>query len=180
MYGIVNKAIKGLVVENFGEEAWLKIKQQSGVNHDVFLSNEAYPDEDTYKLAGTAAEVLGMSLEDVLKAFGEYWILKTGLEHYGSLMKAGGDNLKEFIVNLPNFHSRVMLVYPNLTPPDFIVSDIQENSLKLHYISTRGGLKYFVYGLINGLGKMFQTPLQITIVADRDNGDLNEVYLIAW
>ena len=62
MYGIVNKAIQGLVVENFGEEAWLKIKQKSGVTHDVFLSNEPYPDEDTYTLAITAGEVLGMSL----------------------------------------------------------------------------------------------------------------------
>ncbi len=180
MYGIVNKAIQGLVTENFGEENWLLIKQKSGVTEDSFLSNEPYPDDVTYKLAGAASEVLNLSIDQVLSAFGEYWVLKTGLEHYGSLMRSGGNNFKEFLINLPNFHSRVMLIYPNLTPPEFKITGILDSALELHYFSERAGLKHFMYGLILGLGKMYEVTPKITLIQDRDNGDDHEVFLVEW
>jgi hypothetical protein len=85
MYGIVNKAIKGLVKDQFGDEAWEKIKTKSSVHDDLFLSNEPYPDQTTFALATAASEVLNLSLKDILIAFGEYWILKTGQESYGDL-----------------------------------------------------------------------------------------------
>jgi len=140
MYGIVNKAVKGLITEQFGEKTWQNVKSRSGIMIDDFLSNEAYDDSVTYKLAGAAAEELGITVDQVLHAFGEYWILKTGMEHYGSLMEAGGNNLKEFLENLPNFHSRVMLMFPDLTPPEFRTSDAGENDIKIHYYSDRPGL----------------------------------------
>ena len=180
MYGIVNKAIKGLVTENFGESSWEEVKQVSGIHIDDFLSNESYDDEVTFKLAGAAAEVVDLSLTQVLHAFGEYWIMKTGMENYGSLMEAGGDNLQEFLENLPNFHSRVMLMFPNLTPPEFRVSDIKERDLKIHYYSKRLGLHDFVAGLIYGLGKLFDTPPEVFMIASREGGHDHEIFHVKW
>ncbi len=180
MYGIVNKAIQGLILENYGQEKWDQIKKISNVSDDSFLSNESYPDEITYNLAGAASQALETSVENVLHAFGEYWILKTGQEKYGSLMKAGGENLKQFLMYLPSFHNHLLLIYPNLTPPEFRVSHVEDNSLRLHYISHRPGLKHFVLGLISGLGKMYETPIEVKIVADRDNGDHHEEFDIQW
>ena len=162
MYGIVNKAIQGLIVENFGEEAWQKIKDKSGVQVDAFLSNSSYPDEMTYKLAAAASETLNLSMKDVLIAFGEYWVLNTVTKGYGSLMKSGGNSLREFLVNLPDFHSLMMLTFPNMNPHEFSVSNIKDISLHLHYYSKREGLIYFVVGLIKGLGKYYNTDTKIT------------------
>ena len=180
MHGIVNKAIQGLVTENYGQETWNKIKERSNVQTDSFISTEPYPDELTFTLAISASEELGVSVEDVLKLFGEYWILKTGMEHYGPLMKSGGKTFQEFLVNLPNFHSRVMLIFPNVTPPEFQVTDIEDNTLVLHYFSTRSGLTYFVYGLINGIGKMFDKSLEIEIIKLKDAGDDHDEFKIRW
>jgi hypothetical protein len=155
MYGIVNQAIQGLVTEQFGKAKWEQIKLRSGLDLDYFISNEPYDDDITYELVGAASEVLGITAEEVLRAFGEYWILKTGHEKYGDLMKAGGSNLYEFICNLPNFHGRIMLIYPNLNPPEFMVEKINQNEVYLHYYSSRNGLTQFVIGLIHGLSKMF-------------------------
>lgn len=69
MYGIVNKAIQGLITDSFGESLWLKVKEKSGILIDGFLSSDPYPDEITYRLAGAAAEVLQKPLEEVLQAF---------------------------------------------------------------------------------------------------------------
>jgi hypothetical protein len=180
MYGIVNQAIQGLVTENFGAEAWKKIREKSLLTEENFLSNQIYDDSITYQLATAASEILELPLSTILIAFGEYWILKTGKEKYGSLMKAGGNNFREFLVNLPNFHSRVMLMYPKITPPEFKVTDETEHSLQLHYFSIREGLKHFMYGLIQGLAKLYQTEVQIEIICDREMGNDHETFLVKW
>jgi hypothetical protein len=144
------------------------------------LSNEAYDDAVTYKLAIAASEVLGLSLTQVLIAFGEFWVLNTGKKKYGALMETGGSNLKEFLINLPNFHNRVALIYPNLAPPEFRISHLTEQGLQLHYHSHRPGLKEFVRGLVQGLSKLYDTPTKIEIIASRDEGHDHEIYAITW
>lgn len=180
MYGIVNKAIQDLITEKFGRDAWNQVKEKSGVDIDFFLSNEPYDDDITYKLAGAASEVLNISVGDVLQAFGEWWILKTGKEKYGGLMEAGGNNLKEFLVNLPSFHNRIMLMYPKLTPPEFKVSNIKENSIDVHYHSKREGLQEFVRGLLTGLSKMYKVDVNIKLIQSRDDGDTHEIFKVNW
>ncbi len=180
MYGIVNKAIEDLVKVNFGEDIWEAVKKRSGVGVDYFLSNEPYDDDITYKLAGAVAEEVNISVGKVLEAFGEWWILKTGQEKYGGLMQGGGRNLREFLVNLPLFHNRIMLMYPKLTPPEFKISDVEENSLHVHYFSKREGLQEFVRGLLTGLGKMYETPVEVTLLETRDTGSHHEIFKVNW
>jgi len=180
MYGIVNKAIQDLITANYGADEWEAVKEKSGVDVDFFLSNEAYDDDITYKLAGAASDVLGISVGQVLNAFGEWWILKTGKEKYGGLMTAGGNNLKEFLMNLPLFHNRIMLMYPKLTPPEFKVSDIEENSIHIHYHSKRAGLQEFVRGLLSGLAKMYDVGATIELLQTRDEGNPHEIFKVSW
>lgn len=180
MYGIVNKAIQDLITDKFGVDEWEAVKEKSQVDVDFFLSNEPYDDDITYKLAGAASEVLGLSVGQVLNAFGEWWVLKTGKEKYGGLMQAGGNNLKEFLVNLPLFHNRIMLMYPKLTPPEFKVSDIGENSIYVHYHSKREGLQEFVRGLLSGLAKMYDKEAQIELLQSRDDGNSHEIFKVSW
>ncbi|WP_396152642.1 heme NO-binding domain-containing protein [Flavobacterium sp.] len=180
MYGIVNKAIQDLVITNFGEQKWEDIRERSGIEEDFFISSEPYDDAITYKLAVAVSEEMNMSVSDVLITFGEWWVIKTTKEKYAGLMESGGSTLREFLVNLPLFHNRVMLIYPKLTPPEFKVSDVSDKSLNLHYFSKREGLQEFVRGLIQGLGKMFDTPVEIELLHSRDHGDTHEIFKVSW
>lgn len=180
MYGIVNKAIGDLVVANFGEEKWEAILERSGVEIDFFISSEPYDDDVTFKLAVAVSEEMNMAVSDVLIAFGEWWVIHTTKEKYPGLMESGGSNLKEFLVNLPLFHNRVMLIYPKLTPPEFKVSDVTDNSVNVHYFSKREGLQEFVRGLLQGLGKMFGTDAKVDLLNTRDQGDTHEIFKVSW
>jgi hypothetical protein len=180
MYGIVNKSIEELVVANFGADKWEAIKLRSGVDVDYFISSEPYDDDLTFKLAQAVSDEMGMPLSAVLIAFGEWWVVKTTKDKYGGLMEAGGEDLKEFLINLPLFHNRVMLIYPKLTPPEFKVSDVTENSINLHYFSKREGLQEFVRGLIQGLGIMYNTPVEIILIQTRDEGCSHEIFKVIW
>jgi hypothetical protein len=180
MYGIVNKAIEELVIANFGQEKWELIKKTSGIDIDYFISTEPYDDNITYKLAEAVSIEMNMSLTDVLIAFGEWWILKTGKEKYGSLMTSGGKSLKEFLIHLPDFHTRIMLMYPKLTPPEFQISNILENELHVHYFSKREGLQDFVRGLLQGLSKLYNVETTIKLLQSRNNGSNHEIFEIKW
>ena len=169
-----------MVTENFGQLTWETIRRQSGIDVDYFISNEPYADEVTYKLAQTVSSVLHMTVDEVLVAFGEHWVLKTGRQKYGGLIEAGGHSLKEFLIHLPAFHNRVMLIYPNLTPPEFKITQVQENSLLVHYYSQREGLAMFVKGLLQGLGKLFQTPCTVDMVSGERLQNEKETYKVSW
>jgi hypothetical protein len=180
MYGMVNKAVKDLVVSHFGVEKWLAIKDKAGVEEDVFLSNEGYPDELTYDLVAAASEVLGVPPRDILIAFGEYWVLHTARQGYGNMLEANGRNLPEFLVNLPSLHTRVAMIFPDLQPPRFFCAEVSAASLRLHYESHRPGLTDFVVGLLRGLGKMFNTPVGIHPIELKSAGADHDVFLVSW
>ena len=169
MYGLINKAIAGLVIQNFGESAWAKICNQANISTSEFVSMEQYPDSLTYDLVGAASEVLDLSPELVLQTFGRYWVEFVGKQNYGQLMDAAGDNLGDFLENLDEMHSRVMLSYPDLVPPSFKLTNRTEQSMSLHYSSTRTGLEPLVIGLLMGLADRFTIRISIEQRAERDS-----------
>jgi Haem-NO-binding len=180
MYGMVNKAVEDMVVMHHGEPVWEKIRARAGVDVEVFISNEGYPDELTYNLVAAASELLQVPVEKILIGFGEHWVLHTARQHYGGMLRAGGATLPEFLRNLPVFHTRVAMMFPKLQPPRFECSDLTEQSLKLHYFSRRAGLAPFVIGLMQGVGKMFDTPVTARQIAAREQGADHDVFELTW
>jgi len=160
MYGLVNKAVVDLVTTKFGIDAWNEIKKKADVDIDVFISMDAYDDDITYRLVGAASEVLKLAPEQVLEAFGEYWVLFTA-QSYGPLLDASGRTLKEFLSNLDAMHARVAMTMPALRPPRFRLIEVDATLMKLEYFSTRKGLAPMVVGLLKGLAARFDTKVDI-------------------
>jgi hypothetical protein len=180
MYGMVNKAIEDLVTTRFGAAAWAQVKQRAGVEHEVILSMDPYPDDLTYRLVDAASEVLDLPADTVLEAFGEHWTLYTAQEGYGEMLRLSGDTLLEFLHNLDELHARVGLIFPQLRPPSFRCTHLTGHSLHLHYYSQRQGLAPMVFGLIKGLGAMFGTPTTICLLDDRSRGADHDVFLVEY
>ena len=180
MYGMVNKTVEEMVISQFGEETWMAIKANAAVEEEIFISNEAYPDDITYRLVGAASKILGLTPEQVLEAFGLHWVAHTAVEGYGDLFAAGGATLPEFLINLPSFHTRLTLIFPKLQPPTFKITEFSEASLHLHYYSHRPGLTAFVIGLLKGLGLMYKTPVEITLLNSHETGSDHDEFLIIW
>lgn len=180
MYGLINKAVKGLVVGQFGADAWSRICARAEVADDEFLSMEGYEDKVTYDLVGAASEELGLPPDKILEAFGQYWVEYTAVEGYGDLLDSAGDTLLEFLSNLDQLHARVKLAFPDLKPPRFAVTDEDEHGLVLHYYSDRPGLGPLVTGLIHGLGKRFDRELEVSMSRDESGGDPHDVFAIRY
>lgn len=164
MYGLVNQAVQGMVIAGFGEDIWERIKRDAGVDLDAFVSMESYDDSITYSLVQAGSAALDMPPEDILRAFGEYWVLVTAAEGYPELMQAAGSTLPEFLGNLDQLHTRVLMTFPELRPPSFNCKEVKPGELTVTYMSERVGLEPMVVGLLEGLGKHFNTPVDVTMI----------------
>ena len=172
MYGMVNKAVQDLVVTQFGQEKWNEIKRKADIDVEAFVAMSTYPDEVTYKLVGAASEVLGLPADKILEAFGEYWILYTAKEGYAELLDISGSTFVEFLQNMDDLHGRIRLGFPKLKPPVLECREISEDSMRLHYHTDREGLAPMVVGLLKGLGKRFDTPIEV--IHDKVRGQEND------
>ena len=163
MYGLVNRAIEDLIVGRHGQETWTRIAAAAQFEHPTFLSMEQYPDELTYRLVQAASTELGAASEDLLEAFGEFWIRYTADEGYGDLLEISGSTLEEFLGNLDAMHVRVGFSLPDLRPPSFTFEQDPDGSGRdiLHYRSHRAGLAPMVRGLLRGLGRRFGVELEV-------------------
>jgi hypothetical protein len=180
MYGLVNQAIHDMVCDRFGEETWQAIRLHAEIDVDNFLSMEAYLDDLTHRLVKAASAVLGLSAAEIMQAFGEFWVEYTGKNGYGEMMDMGGDNLPEFLQNLDELHARVGVSFPQLQPPSFDCSEIEADSLTLHYNSSREGLAPMIFGLVKGLGTKFNTEVNVTQTQSRQEGDESDTFLIQY
>lgn len=161
MYGLVNRAVEGLVRKQFGGDAWQKICERADLDNPSFVAMEAYDDAITYALVGAASEELGLAPEQVLEAFGEFWTAYTIEEGYGDLLTMMGVSLDEFLDNLDSMHARIGSTMPKLQPPSFEREPQPDGSCILHYRSEREGLAPMVRGLIRGLAGRFGISIEV-------------------
>jgi hypothetical protein len=180
MYGMINLAVEQLICENHGVEAWNQIKKQAGVTVSHFVNMETYDDSITYNLVGSASEVLGISTEDLLDSFGEYFIMYTAKQGYGEMLKLGGKTFPEYLSNLNMLHFRLANMLPHFVAPTFKVSNVTDNSLNLTYISERNGLTPMVKGLIRGLGKILGTPCEIDHIGANAELENAQDFMVRW
>ena len=177
MYGLINIAIKDLVTEGYGEDAWNRIRERAGLKDTEFILMDQYEDSVTYDLVGAASEELGVPPTKILEAFGAYWTKYTAVKGYGPLLDSAGTNFPEFLQNLDLMHTRVGTMFPDFVPPSFECRDITEHSLDLHYTSDREGLQHLVIGLLHGLGERF--GIEVTVEM-RDSTPTNAIFHVQW
>lgn len=168
MYGLVNRGVEDMARSAGGQALWDRIRTAAGVDDEIFLAMKSYPDEITYRLVDAASAELDLPAEEILRLFGRHWIVYTAQEGYGPLLAMGGRTLPSFLRNLDAMHVRVATEMPELRPPSFVVTEIDDHLLRVDYRSHRDGLAPMVVGLLEGLGELFDTPVAITPVEESE------------
>jgi len=178
MYGLVNRAIEQLVVSMKGEAGWRGVCAHASLAADGFVSMQTYDDDVTYRLVQAVSARLGLPPEQVLEAFGEYWITYTAAEGYGEMIAAGGSHLREFLGNLNEMHARVETIFPHLRPPTIRVEDVSDTEYRIHYASEREGLAPMVIGLVKGLAKRFGQSVEVVQVLFKADAQGEDVFTV--
>ncbi len=179
MYGLVNRSVEELIVAEHGDETWERVKARAGCDEAFFMSHESYPDKLTYDLVAAACEELSAQPEQILEAFGRYWISGVATKHYGTMITTGGPNLCSFLLYLPTLHRRVHMIFPKLQPPVFVTHETAEG-LELEYHSERNGLVPFVRGLLLGLAEHFEEQVTVEHLGRQGGDSGHERFSIRW
>jgi len=179
VYGLINDAIRGLVQEQDGEEAWERIADRAAPGHRSFAALSYYDDAVTYALVAAASEQLGTPADELLRQFGRYWSTRIAPENYGDYLDATGMQLLEILVGLDAMHARLQTLFPQLRPPSIEVESDDPGLITVHYRSGRDGLAPFVTGLLEGLAHLCATPATVTQTAAREAGADHDVFAIA-
>ena len=160
MYGLINNALKNMIIEKFGDKQWQEILSSSGVPEDSFLTMRSYDDAITYQLVEASSKVLDAPAETCLEMFGEYWVLEVASKSYGMLLDAAGNDMAQFLRNMNALHDRITSTFLDYTPPEFHVED-GDGHYKIHYLSQREGFTPFVVGILKGLATRFGQKVTI-------------------
>ncbi len=180
MYGMVNGAMESLIVEQHGEAVWDAICRRAGVERLPFVKLQPYSDRITYDLVAAAAAELGAPADDLLEAFGRFWITYAAANGYAHFLGGAGTDLGDYLASLDAMHARLALTMPALRPPGFRVIARAGASVRLAYHSDREGLRPFVVGLIEGLGARFGTPARIALIAPRAHANDPDIFDVSW
>ena len=161
MYGLIYEAMRRLITEQAGADAWSRIAARAETA-ETFVGLLYYDDDVTYRLVGAASAELDTPAEDLLRAFGQYWSSRVGPENYRDVLGATGTSVTTVLANLDLMHARIQNLYPELVPPSFAVSETFDGGVMVEYRSHRDGLAPFVVGLLEGLGTLYETPTVVT------------------
>ncbi|XP_066954656.1 guanylate cyclase soluble subunit beta-1 isoform X1 [Macrobrachium rosenbergii] len=174
MYGFVNYAIEQLVVRNFGEETWEKIKREADVHMDgSFLVRLIYEDEITYNIVGAAEKVLGVQANTILEMFGKMFFKFCQESGYDTILQVLGATVSDFLQNLDALHDHLALIYPGMKAPSFRCTErADDGALILHYYSDRPGLEYIVIGIVKAVASQLHgTDVEVEILKTKDEED---------
>lgn len=170
MYGLVNRAVEDLVKQTKGDDGWRRVCAHARVGADGFVAVRSYPDEVTHRLVGSVSHEMSLPPEQVLEAFGEYWVLYTAEKGYGDLLRSAGGHVREVLGNLNEMHARIETAFPEMSLPYFFVEDVDDDVFDLVYESSREGLAPMVIGLVRGLAGRLGQRVEIEHTEGRAPG----------
>lgn len=180
MYGMINQAIEKLVCDEHGAATWNTICREARIEDRDFVSLQHYPDEVTFRLVGAASTVLGVPAEKVLEVFGESWTDYAKETAFAGLMKFAGRTFPEFVASLDQMHAKIKFSLPDLQPPSFRVTDMRDDSFRLHYYSSRQGLAPLVVGMMKGVGKIYDVSVDMHLESSRADGHDHDEFIVRY
>ena len=165
MYGMINQAIKEMVIEVFDEFTWSSICEKVELKEKNFDSFFQYDDAITTKLIGEICRKSGMESAVLLESFGMYWIKYAQKSEYSSILDGLASSPLELIDALDSLHTRLEITFDNLSAPSFWTSNKTETSVDVYYKSKRKlGLEPFVVGLLKGIFNLFNEKCEVKIL----------------
>ena len=164
MYGLLLEGVRKALKTKYGDKAWNQISKKLGIQHRSFNITKCYSETIIIRIAKTASEVTGDSVEEIMDLFGDNFVSFVGQYGYDRILRVLGRHLRDFLSGLDNLHEYLRFSYPKLKPPSFFVEDEGPDGLTLHYRSRRKGYLHYVMGQIRAVAMQFyNTELDIEV-----------------
>ncbi|MBI2603907.1 MAG: heme NO-binding domain-containing protein [Deltaproteobacteria bacterium] len=159
MKGIIFNIIEEFIGENWGEEKYEEILGLCPLHtKEPFVGPGTYPDSDLISIVEKAAEILEISVPDVLRAAGKFMFPKL-VEKFPQFI-ALHKHPKDFLVTIDSvIHVEVKKLYRDAETPRFQFTSPAPNKLAFDYQSKRKFCA-LVEGMLDGVAEHYKMPIQ--------------------
>ncbi|MGB0697514.1 MAG: heme NO-binding domain-containing protein [Rhodospirillaceae bacterium] len=160
MLGVVFTEFVELVETAFSQDLADDVLDEAKTSTDgAFTAVGNYPFDDMVALVTTLSAKTGVSVPDLLETFGQHLFGKLA-EGHGELMDPSM-TLFDMLASIHgHIHVEVKRLYPDAELPAFSVLSRTEDSMVLHYESSRR-LEHLAKGLILGAAKQYDTAISV-------------------
>ena len=167
MKGTVHKCIEKLITEKFGLATWQTCLEAVGLEEDhIFMMNDDVDEALTMKLVTEVIpSVTRLSLQQVLDAFGHYWINDYASQIYKPYFE-GCHSSRELISKLDFIHESLTKNIPNARPPRLRYEWLDGQTVSLTYVSDRGLIDLFI-SIAKGVGDYYKETLVVVKKSDQ-------------
>ena len=175
MYGLILAGVKNVVVEQYGEENWIKLITALEVPYIDFTIHDVYSDDIIPKLVNALSEMAGLEPEKIMEVLGAGFLAMLDQSGYTHLLTILGRTLLDFLNGLDQLHDYLKFSYHKLKSPSFSVLHETRHGLTLMYRSRRKGLRleYYIKGFIAEIGqRLYDTKVRIEIISKNEEGSM--------
>lgn len=170
MYGMIHRGLREMVIEELGTAEWEALAREAGIGPAELISAQVYDDAVTTRLLMAGADRMGLSMSELLKRFGRYWLPFLVRGPYAAILDFTGRDLPTFIANLDRMHQAVVAAMPGARVASFAVTERGTGFLRVRYASERTGLEFLVIGMLEGLLDRFGLVGRVEQVATGPGG----------
>jgi predicted hydrocarbon binding protein len=160
MHGVFHRGFRDFVLEEYGDRAWSTAREASGVDRQVYLPVNYYPDAEFISLVEGVGSTVDDSPFDLLEEFGRFMATRL-LDTYGRTVDDGWDALAVVERAESDVHAALREHDPELSPPRLDCTREGPDRVRVVYASSRR-LCPVAVGLVEGVGAEFGESLSVT------------------
>ncbi|ULT97859.1 hypothetical protein L3Y34_005594 [Caenorhabditis briggsae] len=168
MIGWTHVCVSTLILRKYGPEVLEEILRKAGYTEDIQFDIQCYYDDtETMRIFRVAAQVLGLSVDDMWEMYGEFLITHACETGWQKMLFCMANNLQEFLDNLNSMHYFIdqIAFKSEMKGPTFQCEPFGESGLKLHYFSFRQGLFPIVKGLVRKTARtLFEMEVKVSML----------------
>lgn len=124
MHGMINCALQGFLLANYGEDVWREVRTRARLPEEGFEAMVRYDDALTRACFAAALKVLDKRPNALLEDIGTHLVTDPGLEPLRRLLRFGGGSFVEFLHSLEEMPDRARLAIPELEVPRITLSSV--------------------------------------------------------
>lgn len=170
MKGIIFNLLEEFICENWGDAKYEEVLAAChGSIRAAYAGPGTYPDGELVSIAGAAAGLLGVPLQDAVRDFGKFAFSRLATRY--PVFLEGHTGPKSFLLSVENvIHVEVRKLMRDAKPPSFTYRDDSPDTLTIEYHSDRKFCS-LMEGLIEGAGEWFRSPISQEQVRCVHRGD---------
>ncbi|WP_394196961.1 heme NO-binding domain-containing protein [Litoreibacter albidus] len=152
MYGLVHRALQCFAQDIYGEELWLKVVDDAGLQLREYEAMLMYPDDQLESVLAALSTHLGRTVAQVSEDVGAYLVTHDRMEPVRRLLRFGGTTFEEFVLSLDDLHDRVKLALPDLDLPQLEVNVHSHTSFSVVLYTRQPGFGAVLLGILRAMG----------------------------